>query len=94
MPTTGQVAWQLRIINPPLLPCSPRLEEEDACAGHRPYREQQQATGKTNSYSKPHLEEEDVGCLHAGVEDLRRRQLVVLAAPHDLHGSRGTKMDE
>lgn len=36
-----------------------------------------------------HLEEEDVCRLHAGVEDLRCRQVVILAAAHDLRGRAG-----
>lgn len=31
-----------------------------------------------------HLEEEDVGALHAGIEDLRSRHITLPGAPHDL----------
>jgi len=38
--------------------------------------------GALESFSA-HLEEEDVGSLHAGVKDLGRGQLLALLAPHD-----------
>mmetsp|Transcript_17078 Transcript_17078/g.41991 ORF Transcript_17078/g.41991 Transcript_17078/m.41991 type:complete len:351 (+) Transcript_17078:1159-2211(+) len=37
------------------------------------------------------LEEEDVGALHDGVEDLRRRQVVRLAAAHDLRAAQDAR---
>ena len=54
------------------LPANPRAQHSTTSAT------------KTQALTPTHLEEEDVGGLHAGVEDLGGRELVRLGAPHDL----------